>query len=113
MLRYAFLVLALVLSGCDTRERISRLERQSADLKAEVEKNQMTAANYDFQARCARDAKTWFDENWSRDKTTMLLTYSNHYQKRSNKCFILVEFHYLLGPEERVMDKRYDPVGRV
>jgi hypothetical protein len=83
----------LLAIGCDRGERISRLEKQNEELKAEAKKDR-TAADYDLQAKCARDARVWFNENWSRDKDTILLTYTNHYQKSSNKCFILVEFHY-------------------
>ena len=45
---------------------------------------------------CARDAGTWFKDTWSRDKDTILLDYANHYNKKSNQRFILVEYHYHL-----------------
>jgi hypothetical protein len=43
--------------------------------------------------------------NWagSRDKNTILLDFRNHYNKKENKCFGFVEWHYhsnFAGPEE-------------
>jgi hypothetical protein len=49
--------------------------------------------NYDFQAKCSKDARVWFNENWSRDKDTILLDFSNHYNIKQNKCFIFVWCH--------------------
>ncbi len=94
----AFGVILLMVMGCGSRddEKIANLEKQNQDLKAEVEKNHATA-DYDFQAKCSKDAKTWFNENWSRDKDTELLDFTNHYNKSLNKCFILVEYHHSLG----------------
>jgi hypothetical protein len=90
-------IVSLAASGFENGQRISRLEMQTQELTAEVKK--FTAAgDYDFQAKCSRDAKGWFNEKWPRDKATILLDYTNHYQKASNKCFILVEYHYSMGP---------------
>ena len=92
-----FGALLLVLTGCDERERLSRLEKQNQDLQAELGKQRVTT-DYDLQSKCSRDAKTWFNENWGTgDKNTMLLNYSNHYNKTMNKCFIIVEYHYSVG----------------
>lgn len=69
-------------------------------MKAEVDR-QTTIVNYDLQAKCAKDARTWFGENWLPDKDTILLNYTDHYDAKLNKCFILVEYHYnsrLAGP---------------
>jgi hypothetical protein len=100
MARYVpMFVLGVVLSvapGCDTGERIARLEKQNEELKAEIKKNQ-AAADFDLQAKCAKDARAWFNETWSRDKNTILLDYTNHYHRASNKCYILVEYHYSWG----------------
>lgn len=84
-----------ITTGCDSGSspRIDRLEKQVDELKVEVKKNQ-TAADFDSQAKCSRDAKAWFNDNWSRDKDTILLDFTNHYNKAQNKCFILVEYHY-------------------
>jgi hypothetical protein len=88
------MTLAVLMVGCNAQERISRLEKQNQQLQAEIKNNQ-AATDFDLQAKCARDSKTWFNENWGRgDKDTILLTFTNHYNRVQNKCFILVEYHY-------------------
>lgn len=95
--------------GCDNSERISRLEKQNQDLRAEVSRSRATA-DYDLQAKCSKDAREWFNVNWAggRDKDTILLNFTNHYDKNLNKCFILVEYHYnsnFAGPGGSLLDK--------
>lgn len=100
-----FLASVLFLTyGCDMGQR-TRLEKENQELKAEATKNR-NAVDYDLQAKCSRDARTWFKENWSSDKDTILLDFTNHYHKGLNKCFILVEYHYnfLLGNGSWVND---------
>jgi hypothetical protein len=95
-LQITLMVVALAnLCGCDHGQRITRLEKETADMKADIQKNQ-AVADYDLQARCSKDAKTWFSENWeaSREPGTKLLDFTNHYNKKQNACFILVEYHY-------------------
>lgn len=91
-LAIGLLACCTLLAGCDT-DRIAKLEKENADLKAKVEK-QSIVVDYDLQAKCAKDARSWFNENWSRDKDTILLDFTNHYNAKQNKCFILVEYHY-------------------
>jgi hypothetical protein len=91
-LAIGLLTCCALLAGCDA-DRIAKLEKENADLKAKVEK-QSLIDNYDLQAKCAKDARVWFKENWSADKDTILLDYTNHYNAKLNKCFVLVEFHY-------------------
>jgi hypothetical protein len=86
-------LVVLAIIGCDTGERISPIEKENAELKAQLEKEHL-ALDYDLQAKCSKDARIWFNENWSRDKDTVLLNFTNHYNKASNTCFIRVEFHY-------------------
>jgi hypothetical protein len=86
------LACCVLLAGCDG-DRVAKLEKENADLKAKVEK-QNPMVVYDLQAKCSKDARIWFNENWSRDKNTILLDFTNHYDARLNKCFILVEYHY-------------------
>lgn len=94
MARFAALFLCLIFAtGCDTNARLDRLEKQTADLKTQVEKDQ-AARDFDLQAKCAKDSREWFNENWQRDKDTTLLDYSNHYDKALNACFLHVEYHY-------------------
>jgi len=83
----------LMVAGCDHEQRIAALEKQSQELKTELAKNK-AAADFDFQSKCSRDAKAWFNENWAGTKDAALLDYTNHFNKAQNKCFILVEYHY-------------------
>ena len=87
------IALCLVLAGCNYDDRLSKLEKQNQDLQAEIKKDR-AAAEYDMQAKCAKDSRIWFNTNWQSDKTTILLTYTNHYNRSLNKCFITVEYHY-------------------
>lgn len=80
------------LLGCDT-DKAARLEKQNQELQAQIQRQQ-AASDLDSQAKCSRDAKTFFMEGWQRDKDTLLLSHSNHYNKKENKCFVLVELHY-------------------
>lgn len=101
MARFVILVASVLLIatiGCDNSDRIDRLEKQNQELQAQVKKTSATA-DYDLQAKCSKDARGWFNENWSRDKDTLLLDFTNHYNKNLNKCFILVEFHYSTDKE--------------
>ncbi len=83
--------------GCDTPERVTRLEKQVQELQAKVSKDQ-AVIDYDLQAKCSKDAKTWFNENWGRDKDTQLLDETNHFNKAQSKCFVVVEYHYSRPP---------------
>ena len=86
------LTFCILVAGCDA-DRIAKLEKENADLKAKVEK-QSLVVDYDLQAKCAKAARTWFRENWPADKDTILLNFTDHYSAKFNKCFILVEYHY-------------------
>ena len=91
------LVLAccILIAGCDN-DRIAKLEKGNADLKAKVER-QSAAVEYDLQARCAKDARAWFNLNWTpRDKNTTYLDYTNHYNSKLNACFIMIGYNFEL-----------------
>lgn len=98
LLRCAFVLVfgTLLLAGCETSQRLDALEKQSKELQGQLDRGR-NASDYDLQSKCAKEAKQWFNENWVSDKSTILLTYSDHYNKRLNKCFIFVEFHSWLG----------------
>ena len=53
----------VVFCGCDTA-RVDRLEKENAELKAKVDKADV-ARDYDLQAKCSKDARAWFNKNWS------------------------------------------------
>src|SRR5436305_14172183 len=87
-------VLLLLFAGCDN-DRFARLEKQNADLERQIGTLQKST-QLELQAKCAKDAKGWFNENWAHgaDRGTILLTYTNHYSVAKNKCFITVEYHF-------------------
>ena len=99
----AYLLLAIAgclvagIPGCDA-DRLATLERENTDLKRKIDE-QNTAMNYDLQAKCSKDARAWFNLNFTpRDKNTIFLDYSNHYNKKLNACFIMVEYHLNMPP---------------
>ncbi len=64
------LVLAmLAVSGCDDLQRPARLEKENADLKAQLKerdsqlKEKDVSRNYELEARCSKDARVWFNQN--------------------------------------------------
>jgi hypothetical protein len=101
MARYLLLLgpALLLVAGCDTGQRLTKLEKQNQELQAEIKKRDSAPADLESQAKCARDSKVWFNANWQTDKDTTLLNYTNHYSKSLNQCFILVEYHYRVGTE--------------
>jgi hypothetical protein len=94
LMKVGFILLCcLALSSCDA-DRLAKLEKENADLKAKIDRTD-AAVDYDLKAKCAKDSKIRFNENWnSRDKNTIVLDFTNHYNAKQNKCFILVEYHY-------------------
>jgi hypothetical protein len=96
-MRKLVVLLLLMVVGCNNNaERIAQLEKQNHELQEQLKRSNATA-DFDLQAKCSQDSKAWFNENWAgtrNDKDTILLDFSNHYNKKLNKCFILVEYHY-------------------
>jgi len=89
-------MIVMIAPGCDSGEKIGKLEKQVEELKAEQKKNE-AVVDFDLQSKCSRDAKTYFNENWRLEKDTILLDYTNHYSKKLNKCFIRVVHNYSLS----------------
>jgi hypothetical protein len=94
----ALAAVVLIGIGCDNGDRTAKLEKQVQQLQEELKKKEHATGDLDSQAKCSRDSKAWFNENWGRgDKDTITLSYTNHYSKSLNQCFILVEYHYRFG----------------
>jgi len=90
-------ILCLVLTGiagCDA-DRVAKLEKDNVELKARVDQ-QKAALEYDLQAKCAKDAKEWFRDNYPPDKDTVTLIYIDHYNRKLNTCFIRAAFQFRL-----------------
>jgi len=94
MARSILLVVGLLLftSACDNSDRIAKLEKQTSEVKDELEKLK-TASDYDLQEKCSRDGKEWLRDNWRNEKDVIFVTYTVHYKKANNTCFIVVEHH--------------------
>ena len=87
-------LISLLAAGCDlSNDRITKLEKQTQDLKAQADRDS-AVRDYDLQSKCSTAAKTWFNANWQQEKNTILLVYTNHYNRSQNACFIQVEFHF-------------------
>jgi hypothetical protein len=91
----AVIALTILVAGCNN-DRVARLESEVQSIKQEL--SQVRKINgLELQAKCSGDAKTWFHENWQRDKDTNLLDYSAHYNAVSNKCFIEIYFNWSIS----------------
>jgi len=98
------LIMILAAVGCDVPDRVTRLEKQMQELQSKVSKDQ-AVVDYDMQEKCAKDAKTWFNENWGRGgEGTTLLNETHHFNKAQNKCFIVVEYHSDQSPSPSWMN---------
>jgi hypothetical protein len=95
-MRWLLLTAVLFLGACNT-DRIAQLEKQNKEMRAELDR-QKTLVDLDTQAKCSNTSRIFFNINFRRDKDTVLLDYSNHYNKKLGKCFILVEWHYNVRP---------------
>jgi hypothetical protein len=95
------LVFLLILVGCEDRDRIARLEKQNQALQESLAKEKSAVMDFDFQGKCAKDAREWFGRNYARDKDTVYLNFTNHYSKSRNKCFIFAEWHYGMATANR------------
>lgn len=95
----ALIFLAAFMVGCRTPERLERLEREQAELKAQLRK-QEESRQFDLQAKCSARAKQFYDgfdlPNTGFRVRTPASWYSNHYNRQLNKCFVLIEEHVLL-----------------
>ena len=71
-------------------DRLAELEKQNKEMRKQLEK-QKKLVDLDTQAKCSNAAKIFFRQNWQNDRDTILLDYSNHYNRALGKCFIVVD----------------------
>jgi hypothetical protein len=93
MRRHILIALAVLVTfpACDSG-RIERLEKENADLKASVARTS-AATDFNLQEKCSNAAKSWARENFPGDKHTIFLDETNHYNRKMNKCFVVIEHH--------------------
>jgi hypothetical protein len=97
MRAFILIMVSAFLVSCDT-DRVSHLEKQVKDLE-EKSKVHQSSAELEMQARCAKDAKAWFSSNWTQEKDTLFLDFTNHYNRAENRCYIRVEHHTAYAPK--------------
>jgi hypothetical protein len=99
MPRYLLLVGAVLIfaTGCDHEDRLAKVEKQNQELQAEIKKRDSAAGDLESRVRCSKDAKAWFKENWPSGGNTLMVDYSNHYNKTRNRCFAFVEYHFSIS----------------
>ena len=79
----------LILCGCNG-DRIAKLEKENQELTARLA--QLTASRNSDQAKCYAEARTFFEEKYKRDRSTIFLNYMNHFNRAENACYVLVEW---------------------
>ena len=88
--KLGFLIsICLLAAGCNTGNstKISGLEKENQDLKAQLAKQQ--ASDFDLQAKCADQASKYFKlGGWDINKFD---SYTNHWNKSQGKCFMLIQ----------------------
>jgi len=99
-IKLIFLLLAIMLIGCSdnsifpSSKIIKEMKKEINDLRAKVNaiqhaQNIINAKlQYELQERCAKCAAESFKTAYG--KESMLRHYTNHYNNKLNKCFILV-----------------------
>lgn len=72
-------------AGCN-QDKIARLEKENKELAAKLDAAVKTA-NLDLQAKCAQEARLAYNESGL--KKDALSSYTNHYNRTLNKCFVM------------------------
>ncbi len=63
--------------------------------------------NFDLSSKCSNDAKNLFYKNWAVNpsKQDILLDYQNHYNKKLNKCYMLISYNFYLSEQTGLISK--------
>ena len=98
-------VISLFITGCDNNSaQIAQLQKQNQDLQAQLD--QQKNNNLDSQAQCATQADKAL-KNFEKDYSSLQydsFSQENHYNQKMNKCFVLISYSPVVGP-----DYRYNP----
>lgn len=95
----ALLIIAVLILGWELRRQGDMLAEQGKQL---TEKTRLH--NLELQEKCARQAREVFKGD-GLDKAPFA-SFSNHYNEKLNKCFVLLENHVIAG--EAVTSTRLD-----
>ena len=78
-------IVAVALVGCNT-DKIAQLETQNKELQA-----QLASRDLEMQAKCSKAANDFIIDHWPGDKKKYNLSYSNHYSRKRNRCFAVIQ----------------------
>src|SRR5689334_21740257 len=78
MTRHCLLAVLVLLLGCDQPQTEPNAKAPSAAPNVR--------ADYEFQERCGKAAASWFNVRYDGQA---LSEFSNHYNRKLNKCFVL------------------------
>ena len=82
----AFLAIWFVAGACEKVQVPAPAETQSPP---QVQSKMKAAINFDFQERCAKQAREQFKQlGWDKEP---MAGFTNHYNEKMNKCFVLIE----------------------
>src|SRR5689334_17725564 len=101
-MRRSILALCFLIAGCtapDDKDKIVQLEKQVHDLQGQMS-SQQRAVDLDLQAKCGKDAEAYFNRHYQLTRDDTLLTFSNHYNKAANGCFILVQHKFWMDAKQ-------------
>src|SRR5882672_5999537 len=103
----AFSLHCLFFSACTSpqdKDRIAQLEKQTKELQEQV-KQQKEMASFALQEKCSEAArKAYAAEGWDKPKIDTSSSYTNHYNKKLNSCFLAVERSEMHPAEDRIFD---------
>jgi hypothetical protein len=88
--RFAICLLVFVFACTSQPDkgRIAQLEKQVSDLQVQL-KQQKETATLDLQEKCAKQARSEFNQlGWGKDPTAL---FTNHYNAKLNKCFMEIQ----------------------
>ena len=72
-------------------DKIARLEKENKELATKLDAALKTA-NLDMQAKCAQEARLVYNESGlKREEKDAWSDYTNHYNRRLNKCFVMFD----------------------
>jgi hypothetical protein len=104
-------IAALVLLVACAPEDMSRSTRRPADSPSRSSAVQASVKDYQLQRECASDAKAFFDYFETDMRMKSNDEYSNHFNARLGKCFVLIT-HGITGVNDIYSKTLFDAVER-
>lgn len=76
------IVFVISIVGCDSKQTPTKEQSSITDKNIKQ--------IYDLQQKCGKRSEEWFKNKYGGSGDIHLMGYENHYNKKMNKCFILV-----------------------